>query len=252
MSQGYFITGTDTGVGKTVVAAGIARVLREAGVDVGVMKPVASGCARRREGLVSEDAEFLAKAADAPEPLDDLAPIRLAEPLAPTVAAARAERDLDLHPMWTVWQRLRRRHAVMLVEGIGGALCPVTPRQNVADLARRFNLPVLVVARPGLGTINHTAMTVEVLRTRRLTVEGVVVNRYNRDTEDVAELTNPDEIQRATGVPVLGLVPDDPATDFRAGVVGPNVLAAVRQMALLRDRHKGGGAGGPGAGTNSA
>jgi dethiobiotin synthetase len=120
----------------------------------------------------------------------------------------------------------------MLIEGIGGALCPVTPRQTVADLARRFNLPVLVVARPGLGTINHTAMTVEVLRSRRLEVAGVLVNRYDRDTEDVAELTNPDEIQRVTGAPVLGLVPDDPATDVRAGIVGEDVRAAVRQMRL--------------------
>jgi len=232
MSAGYFITGTDTGVGKTVVTGALAAVLRSRGADVGVMKPVATGCVRRREGLVSLDAEFLAKTADAPEPLEEISPIRLAEPLAPTVAAARAGRDLDLHPMWTAWERLRRAHDFLLVEGIGGALCPVTPRQSVADLARRFNLPVLVVARPGLGTINHTAMTVEVLRKRRLAVAGIVINRYNRDTEDVAELTNPDEIQRVTGAPVLGLVPEDAGTDFRTGVIGRDTLAAVRQMRL--------------------
>ena len=232
MSAGYFITGTDTGVGKTVVTGALAAVLRSGGADVGVMKPVATGCVRRREGLVSLDAEFLAKVADAAEPLEQIAPIRLAEALAPTVAAARAGRALDLHAMWTAWERLRRAHAVMLVEGIGGALCPVTPRQSLADLARRFNLPVLVVARPGLGTINHTAMTVEALRKRRLEVAGIIVNRYNRDTEDVAELTNPDEIQRVTGAPVLGLVPDDPGTDFQAGIVGNDILAAVRQMRL--------------------
>ncbi len=232
MTAGYFITGTDTGVGKTVVTGALAVVLRSRGVDVGVMKPVASGCARRREGLVSLDAEFLAKAADAPEPLETIAPIRFAEPLAPTVAAARAGREIDLLPMWTAWQRLRRRHDVMLVEGIGGALCPVTPRQSVADLARRFNLPVLIVARPGLGTINHTAMTVEVLRSRRLEVAGIIINRYDRDTEDVADLTNPDEIRRVTGVSILGLVPEDAAADFQAGVVGPDVVAAIRPMGL--------------------
>ncbi|MBL7140007.1 MAG: dethiobiotin synthase [Planctomycetes bacterium] len=234
MTRGYFITGTDTGVGKTVVTAALAATWRADGVNVGVMKPVATGCVRRREGLVSEDAEFLAKAADAPEPLEEIAPVRFAEGLAPTVAAARAGRDVDLAPVWKAWHRLRRAHDVMLVEGIGGALCPVTPRQTVADLARRFNLPVLVVARPGLGTINHTAMTVEVLRARRLEVAGVVINRYNRDTEDLAELTNPDEIQRVTGVAVLGLMPEDPSTDFRAGVIGDDVLAAARQIALGR------------------
>ncbi|HUU10820.1 MAG TPA: dethiobiotin synthase [Phycisphaerae bacterium] len=232
MRKGLFITGTDTGVGKTIVTAGIAAMLRADGVNVGVMKPVATGCVRRREGLVSPDAEFLAKAADAPEPLDEITPIRLAEPLAPTVAAARAGIELDLVPMWQAWRRLQRAHDVMLVEGIGGALCPVTPKRCVADLAQQFNLPVLIVARPGLGTINHTAMTVEVLRARGLAIAGIVVNRYRHDTADVAELTNPDEIQRVTGVSVRGLVPDDPATDFSAGVVGADVVAAVRQMAL--------------------
>ncbi len=232
MTAGYFITGTDTDVGKTVVTGALASVLRDRGTDVGVMKPVATGCERRREGLVSPDAEFLAKVADAPEPLAEISPVRFAEPLAPTVAAARAGREVDLHPVWASWHRLRQAHDVMLIEGIGGALCPVTPRQTVADLARRFNLPVLVVARPGLGTINHTAMTVEVLRSRRLEVAGILINRYDRDTEDVAELTNPDEIQRVTGAAVLGLVPEDPATDFRAGIVGEDVRAAVRQIRL--------------------
>ena len=230
MKKGLFITGTDTGVGKTVVTAALAAVLRADGVNVGVMKPIATGCVRRREGLVSEDAEFLAKAADAPEPLDEISPIRLAEPLAPTVAAARAGVELDLLPMWRAWDRLKRAHDVMLVEGIGGALCPVTPRQSVADLAQRFHLPVLVVARPVLGTINHTAMTVEVLRARGLEVAGIVLNRYDHDSDDVAQSANPDEVQRVTGAPVLGLVPDDRATGLSSGVVGADVLAAVRQM----------------------
>jgi len=232
VKKGLFITGTDTGVGKTIVTAAIAATLRADGVNVGVMKPIATGCVRRREGLVSQDAEFLAKAADAPEPLDEISPIRLAEPLAPTVAAARAGVKLDLAPMWRAWHRLKKAHDVMLVEGIGGALCPVTPKRSVADLAQQFRLPILVVARPTLGTINHTAMTVEVLRARGLEVAGIAVNRYRHDTDDVAQLTGPDEIQRVTGVPVLGLVPDDPTTDFSSGVVGEDVLACVRQMTL--------------------
>ena len=234
MTRGLFITGTDTGVGKTIVAAAIAMILRDAGADVGVMKPVATGCVRRREGLVSEDAELLAKAADVPEPLEEISPIRLAEPLAPTVAAARARLTLDLAPMWAAWRRLRRAHEIMLVEGIGGLLCPVTPTECVADLAKMFGLPLLVVARPVLGTINHTALTVEAARARGLRVAGIVINRYHHDSTDLAETTNPDEIQRVTGVDVLGLVPDDPKVDFRAGVIGEDVLAAVRQLSLKK------------------
>ena len=234
MRRGLFITGTDTGVGKTIVTAALAMILREAGADVGVMKPVATGCVRRREGLVSEDAELLAKAADVPEPLTEISPIRLAEPLAPTVAAARARLTLDLAPMWAAWRRLRSAHDIMLVEGIGGLLCPVTPKESVADLAKVFGLPLLVVARPVLGTINHTVLTVEAARARGLRVAGIVINRYHHDSVDLAETTNPDEVQRVTGVDVLGLVPDDPKTDFRAGVVGEDVLAAARQLPLKK------------------
>ncbi|MCX5649404.1 MAG: dethiobiotin synthase [Planctomycetota bacterium] len=234
MNRGFFITGTDTGVGKTVVAAALAIVLRESGRDVGVFKPVASGCVRRREGLVSEDAEFLAKAAEAPETLEEISPIRFEAPLAPTVAAARAGVETDLEPMWEAWRRLRDAHEILLVEGIGGILCPVTPAMSVADLAKEFRLPLLVVARSTLGTINHTALVIEAARARGLAVAGVVINRYNHESPDLAEMTSPDEIWRVTGVRVLGLVPEDRATDFRAGVVGPDVLAAVRQLPLNR------------------
>ena len=234
MKCGFFITGTDTGVGKTVVTGALAAMLRARGRNVGVMKPVATGCVRRREGLVSEDAEFLAQVADVPEPLDEISPIRLAGPLAPTVAAARAGIELDLAPMWAAWRRLRDAHEVLLIEGIGGILCPVTRKMFVADMAVRFAMPVLIVARPNLGTINHTALTVEAARSRGLEVAGIVINRYNRDTEDVAEMTAPDEIQRATGAPVLGLVPDDPATSVARGEIGEDVLAAVRLLPLGR------------------
>jgi dethiobiotin synthetase len=234
LKRGLFITATDTGVGKTVITAALAKVLREGGRDVGVMKPVATGCVHRREGLVSEDAEFLAHAADAPEPLEEINPIRLAEPLAPTVAAARQKIELDLAPMWAAWRRLRDAHDILLIEGIGGILCPVTRKMFVADMAVRFALPVVVVARPNLGTINHTALTVEAAKARGLEVAGIIINRYNRDTEDVAEMTAPDEIQRVTGVPVLGLVPDDPATSVARGEIGEDVLAAVRLLPLAR------------------
>jgi dethiobiotin synthetase len=234
MKRGLFITGTDTGVGKTLLTAAMAIVLRERGLNVGVMKPVASGCVRRREGLVSEDAELLAHAADAPEMLAEISPIRLAEPLAPTVAAARARITLDLEPMWASWRRLREAHDIMLVEGIGGILCPITPEMSVAEMAAGFGLPLIVVARPDLGTINHTALTVEAARRRNLRVAGILLNRYDRDAEDIAQMTAPDEIARVTGVPILGLVPPDKTTDFVRGIIGEDVLAAVRLLPLDR------------------
>jgi dethiobiotin synthetase len=234
MSRGFVVTGTDTEVGKTVVAAGLAAVLRERGRDVGVMKPIASGCVRRREGLVSEDAEFLSEAADAAETLEEICPVRLAEPLAPTVAAARAGTEIDLAPMWRAWRRLRAAHDVMLVEGIGGILCPVTPEELLADVLPEFALPLLIVARSGLGTINHTMLTVEAARARGLAIAGIIINRYNADALGLAEMTNPDEIQRVTGEDVLALVPTDPATDPSRGVVGEGILTALRRAPLDR------------------
>jgi dethiobiotin synthetase len=133
--------------------------------------------------------------------------------------------------MWAAWRRMTAAHDVMIVEGIGGLLCPVTREQTVADLAREFALPLVIVARPNLGTINHTALTVEAARARGLTIAGIIINRYDRDTEDVAQLTNPDEIQRVTGAAVLGLVPEDRATDPGCAVIGEDTLAAIRQMA---------------------
>jgi dethiobiotin synthetase len=232
MNRGLFITGTDTGVGKTVLTGAIAAVLRERGVKVGVMKPVATGCVARREGLVSEDGEFLAQVADVAGPLDEITPIRLAEPLAPTVAAARAGAPIDLERVWQAWRRLRAAHDVMLVEGIGGILCPITPDRLLADVAKEFGLPVLIVARANLGTINHTLLTVEAARARGLAIAGIVLNRYHTDSTDLAEFTNPDEIARASGAAILGLVPDDPTTNFAHAVVGEEVLDAVRLMPL--------------------
>jgi dethiobiotin synthetase len=232
VKSGLFITATDTEVGKTIITAAMATVLRRHGINVGVMKPIASGCSHRREGLVSQDGEFLAQAADSPEMLADLTPIRLAEPLAPTVAAARAHIKLDLEPVWSSWRRLREAHDVMLVEGIGGILCPVTPQETVADMAKTFGLPVVIVARANLGTINHTALTVEAARARGLAVAGIIINRYDRDAEDIAQMTAPEEITRLTGVPILGLVPTDKTTDFAKGVIGDDVLAAVRLLPL--------------------
>jgi dethiobiotin synthetase len=234
MKCGLFITGTDTGVGKTIVTGALAAVLHQKGVSVGVMKPVATGCVRRREGLVSEDAEFLAQAADVLEPLADITPVRFAEPVAPTVAAVRARQDVDMDAIWSTWRRLAAAHDVMLVEGIGGILCPITPEMFVAEMAREFGLPLVIVARPALGTINHTILTVEAARSRGLSVAGIVINGANPDTESVAEMTAPAEITRATGVPVVGVLPDDKGTDFARGILGGDVLAAVRLMPLDR------------------
>jgi dethiobiotin synthetase len=199
--KSIFVTGTDTGIGKTIVAAGIAAALARRGVDVGVMKPVASG------GLVSEDARLLRRAARVEDDLALVNPICLRPPLAPSVAARISGRRIDLGRVWKAYRTLSRLHACMVVEGVGGLLVPILDRYPVARLVKRLGLPLVVVARPTLGTINHTALTVLAARSHGLTVRGIILNHHARVRRGVAERSNPGAIETETGVPVLGEVP---------------------------------------------
>ena len=205
---GLLVTGTDTGIGKTVIAGAIAAWFRRHGHRTGVLKPAASGCVRRREGLVSEDAEFLAHCADAPQPLDVIAPQRFLEPLAPAVAAQRAGVTFDWSSIQRSIDAISRDSDVLIVEGVGGIMVPMDETHMMLDVARLLKLPAVVVARPALGTINHTLLTVNALRGAGVEVAGVVINRYPAETPPVAEETNPRAIEKWGKVPVLAIVPD--------------------------------------------
>jgi dethiobiotin synthetase len=205
---GLLITATDTGAGKTVITSAIARALRATGLRVGVLKPVATGCIHTREGLVSEDAELLAHHADSPHPLHVICPQRYAEPLAPAIAAQRAKQPLD----WSAIQRsldaIAATSDILLVEGVGGLMVPLDDQHTVLDLARWLNFPAIIVARPNLGTINHTLLTASVLRHANVPIAGVVINRYPPDATPIADETNPRAIERWGKLPILAIVPD--------------------------------------------
>jgi dethiobiotin synthetase len=195
--RGLFVTGTDTGVGKTVVTAAVARALSACGVDVGVVKPVQTG---------DGDAAALKAWAGLEEELDEIAPFSFAAPLAPLAAARLEGTTLGLDEVVARVAELAERHEVTIVEGVGGLLVPVGPDWTVADLAAELGLPVLVVARAGLGTVNHTLLTVLEARRRGLTVAGIVLNGHGRGA-DPSEDTNADLIESFTDVPVLARVP---------------------------------------------
>jgi dethiobiotin synthetase len=224
---GLFITGTDTGVGKTVVAGAIADWFRRQHRRVGVLKPVATGCVHRREGLVSEDAEFLAHCADARFPLDVICPQRYAEPLAPTVAAERAKQALDWEAVQRSMRTIEAGSDVLVVEGVGGVMVPLDGSHTVLDLIRWLRLPVVVVARPDLGTINHTLLTLAALRSAGATIAGVVVNRYPADTPDAAQETNPRVIEKWGKAPLLCVTPNEPVNSAH---VPAGVAAAVETV----------------------
>lgn len=224
---GLFITATDTEVGKTVVGGAIADWFRRRRFRVGVCKPMASGCIHTREGLVSEDAEFLAHQADAPGPLDLICPQRFAEPLTPAIAAERAGQKIDWVTIQAALKRIELESDVMIVEGVGGLFAPVDAKLTVLDMMRWLKLSAVVVARPGLGTINHTLLTVSSLRAAGITVAGVVINRYPPDGASIAEETNPRAIERWGKVPVLTIVPNEP---FKAPHLPPGIIAAIDRV----------------------
>ena len=206
MKNGIFITGTDTGVGKTYVARGIAAALRAQGVNVGVMKPAESGCAERAGKLIPADALALMKAAGVKDPLSLVNPYRFRKPLAPSVAAELERKHIDAGKIINAFRALSRRHDFMIVEGAGGIMVPLTKEYLYLELAQELKLPVLIVARPGLGTINHTLLTIEALKGRGLKIAGIAINYAQDCKQGIAEKTNPAVIEKISGVKILGIM----------------------------------------------
>jgi len=215
VSRGFFVTGTDTGVGKTIVAATMARLLRHKGVNVGVMKPVTSGCRQEQGGLVSDDALLLCRAAGL-VCNDDIAPYALREPLAPAEAARLDGVLIDAERIRACYDRLSATHDVVIVEGAGGLMVPLAEGLLISDLIRTLELPLLVVARPGLGTVNHTLLTCCCARHLGLSVAGIIVNNYPQ-FPDLAEKGAPRQIEALSGAPLLGVWPHlDDSDQFAA------------------------------------
>lgn len=204
---GLFITGTDTEVGKTLVAGAIADWFRRHNHRVAVCKPIATGCAHRREGLVSEDAEFLAHHADAKFPLNTICPQRFAEPLAPAVAAERAKQPIEWNAIDSAIQSMSGQSDTLIVEGIGGVMVPIARKITVLDMIAWLGIPTVIVGRASLGTINHTLLTLQALRAAKIPIAGVVINRYPPETPGAAEETNPRAIEKWGNVPILCMVP---------------------------------------------
>ncbi len=209
MNKGIFITGTDTGVGKTFVACGLIRAMKEKGLNVCPMKPVESGCRLVRGNLVPSDANKLIKASSVDEPLDLINPYRLKNPLAPSVAAEIEGVKISNKKILSAHSRLSKKYDMTVVEGAGGIMVPVYKKYLFLDLVKDLDLPVLIVARPGLGTINHTLLTIEALRSKGLSVAGVIINCSIKSGKGLSEKTNPEVIEKLGCVPVLGSVPYD-------------------------------------------
>jgi dethiobiotin synthetase len=211
MSRGCFIVGTDTGVGKTVVTAAVARWMRHHAVRVGVMKPVETGVP---DPAGPSDAERLRRAACVHDPIEEVSPYRFRAPLAP-LAAARADGvRLDPDRIFQAFRRVAARYDFVLVEGIGGVRVPVTAAHEVRHLIELMSLPAVIVGRTALGGVNHALLTIEALAHRRVPVLGLVLNDVRPagpSAEDSAQPGSTVELLRElAGVPVIGPVRYEP------------------------------------------
>ena len=196
MGKSIFITATDTGVGKTIISCAIGLALKKKGLDVGVMKPFQCS---------GDDAEFLCRVLGIKDEKELVNPYYASEPLAPYVAFKRAKVKIDLDKIFKAYKELSRKHDVLIIEGAGGLLVPIKEGYLVADLIRDLDIPAIIIARAGLGTLNHTMLTQRYALDCGIKIKGVIIN--GGQDSGLAEKTNPDVLREFLDVPILGIVP---------------------------------------------
>jgi dethiobiotin synthetase len=271
--RGFFITGTDTGVGKTMLTCLLARSVAffsEKGrsfaeqkatlAPMAAYKPVCSGAVYREGEAPAEprgtsdahtgnqlggslaltlptwpDIELLHAATQATFPRERICPQTFLAPLSPPAAAALEGREVDEALLLSGYRWLTERAGIVLVEGAGGFYSPISTNWLNADLAERIGLPVLIVAPNRLGTINHTLLTIEAVRSRGLTVAGVVLNRLN-EADDLSRATNAAEIQDRGRVRIWGEIPFSPPTELQSSRLPESMVCELRNFGSDVDR----------------
>jgi dethiobiotin synthetase len=199
-----FITGTGTDVGKTFVTAGIAAVMQGLGYKTSIYKPVQTGCIEEEHALIAPDLKF-AQLMDSN--INIKSTYNFINPVAPSLAAMLENVRINKNDILMDYRDLCKKSDFVLVEGAGGILTPVCQNFLIRDMIKFLNLPVLIVARPDLGTINHTLMTIEAARNFGIDIIGVVISDYPENTDDISIKTAPSIITEISGINVLGVLP---------------------------------------------
>ena len=203
--KGYFVTGTDTGVGKTAITAGIAGSLRNLGVNVGVMKPIATGYPQKI-GYKSADVTILVEAAGIKDPEDLINPVFLPIPTSPYDATKLLSVSIDMPLILTKFKKLLSLHDVILIEGIGGIMTPITKKFFVADMIKAMAIETIIVTRATLGTLNHTVMTCKICKDYDIIIKGLVINNFD-EKGTAAEKNAPATLYELTGINIIGIIP---------------------------------------------
>lgn len=236
MNHGIFITGTDTGVGKTLVTAALALHLKKRGHSVGVMKPIETGVVAAK--LKHSDAGRLQAILDSDEPLGAICPYRFELPVAPLAAAQIKKQAIQPETIRRVYRLLAGRYDCMVVEGVGGVHVPITQSHNVMDLVKQLRLPVVIVGRSGLGGINHALLTIEALRRNKIPIVALVLNRTDPVRSTIARIQERSTVailSKQAGVPVLGPLPYESGMPgrFRPTVARITRSSAIKKLAML-------------------
>ncbi|MBI4691369.1 MAG: dethiobiotin synthase [Nitrospirae bacterium] len=207
MPKGFFVTGTDTGVGKTVIAAALIKAVGFLGFKVCGMKPIETGCTREGDLLLPPDGMFLKCIARIDETVSRITPYCFEHPSAPMVAAGVEGTAININKIKEAFNELAITYQSIIVEGIGGLLVPISKNYFVIDLAKELGLPIIVVSKPGLGTINHTLLTVNYALKEGIQVAGIIINYAYPPEGGIAEETNPQVIKELSPVPLIGIFP---------------------------------------------
>lgn len=213
--KAYFITATDTEAGKTFITAGLAAAARDMGRNVGIMKPISCG------GM--DDALYFKKMVGLADPIDLINPVQFKQPLSPYAASKTEKVKIDVQKIKSIFRSLVKFCDITFVEGIGGALCPITKRYFVADMIKDLNIPAVIISRAGLGTINHTLMTVNSFRKRNIRIAGIIMNGF--DDSEPSQRSNAHIIEEISGVPVIGRI--------RARSSFKGLLKQIREQNIL-------------------
>jgi dethiobiotin synthetase len=214
--RGIFVTGTDTGIGKTAIAAGLAWALRKKGVDVGVMKPFATANKVFSKKYRSQDTSLLARASAVNDDDYEINPF-----FYPIAASPLTATELKYGPPVNsriALQKLKnlgKKHQFMIVEGIGGIMVPLTERECIVEFAKQANLPLIIVSAARLGTLNHTLLTIMACNMHHLRIAGIILNKTAREHDIVEQQTAP-IIERLTGIKVLAEVPYSKRANFHS------------------------------------
>ncbi|MEJ5227335.1 dethiobiotin synthase [Thermodesulfovibrio sp.] len=238
MKGGYFITGTDTGVGKTIVTAAILRSFIKKGLKVGAMKAIETGCLNKDGILLPSDGMFLRDMAEMSDSIDLITPLRFENPLSPFVAAKLENLEVEIDRVFKAFDALRKKYDFIVVEGVGGLMVPLRKEEKkkatfyfVRDLIKELGLSAIIITKPTLGTLNHTILTIEALKSKKIPIKGYIINFSEPAKNDIAEKTNPEALRELLDISFLGIMPY--LSDLNKDTIGETAIKNLDIESLI-------------------